>query len=661
MKASRYIAGAAIVLLCLGSAAGAKDGFDTIVETKYGTVEGRVIEDFETVVWKGIPYAAPPVGAARWKAPGDPQPWSGVRDAGDYGNRCYQRRRGEEDCLYLNVWRPNRKDRTNLPVFVYIHGGSNTGGSGEGSWYTVAHHYDAVVVTLNYRLGAMGWFYHPALRTGDPIDDSGNLGTLDQIKALQWVQQNIARFGGDPKNVTLAGASAGAQNVSYLMHTALAKDLFHKALLESNFPGIRPVSAATKSSKQVLYNLLVADGVAADSAAAKTHVETGMSDQDIVDYFHGKTAKEITDVYSNAYWGGINWGDFYRDDIVAGSNFTPPPVVQASEDRPEFVYCIGDGHVLPDDLSFADFSKGHVFPKPAVIGTTKNENNFWNADWPFNFQQGKSLDTLITEAVTNSNPAYGYLAEFYSKFGSTNDEFMENYLFGTELIDEVDTYLGAQLSARNLARARRSFRDDDDDDDDSGARRWSKVPIYVYRFDWGSDPEKDYRIPFEDAWVFYKGAVHVAEADFFYQRFFGLADGGSVTRYQYSDENLAGRKALSLATKAYLRAFIHHPKGKINNKPGQPVAWLPWTAKNERFIVFDADHASADVHMNDSDITRTPEELFAAHAAHPNETVRDFIEYYIMWSWHWNWYPNASVDPFDTAPGPNSLFDPANP
>lgn len=105
----------------------------------------------------------------------------------------------------------------------------------------------------------------------------------------------------------------------------------------------------------------MADGTAADTEVAKSYVEANMTDASIHDYLYGKTAAEIRDSYRNAYWGGINWGDFFRDDIVAGTDFIPPPVVQASADRPEFVYAIGDGYVLPDDIDFADFSKGHVF------------------------------------------------------------------------------------------------------------------------------------------------------------------------------------------------------------------------------------------------------------------------------------------------------------
>lgn len=290
------------------ASAGNSHSIGTVVETRSGMVEGVVIEDFDVISWKGIPYAKAPTGDLRWKAPQDPESWDGVRDASEYGSRCHQGSGGSEDCLYLNIWRPRNPEQSHgwrhhrhnklLPVLFYIHGGSNTGGSGQGHWYTVADSYNAIVVSINYRVGAMGWFSHPALKTGDRLDDSGNFGLLDQVKALKWVQKNIRRFGGNPNNVTIAGASAGAQNVSYLMHTRLAKNLFHKAIMESNYPGIRPLSAATKSSKQVLYNLLVGDGMATDSAAAKA-IADAMSDADIRDYFYGKSAADIRDSYYN--------------------------------------------------------------------------------------------------------------------------------------------------------------------------------------------------------------------------------------------------------------------------------------------------------------------------------------------------------------------------
>ncbi|MCP4873866.1 MAG: carboxylesterase family protein [Gammaproteobacteria bacterium] len=660
MKKHSYLSVSAILLLVYSifSFAGDRPSTDTVVPTRSGLVQGTLVEEFDVIAYKGIPYARPPTGDLRWKAPQDPESWEGIRDASEFGSRCHQGRGGSEDCLYLNVWQPQSQyqghdddddderdddDHRLLPVFFYIHGGSNTGGSGDGSWYTVAKNYNALVVSINYRVGVMGWFSHPSLKTDNRIDDSGNYGLLDQVKALQWVKRNIRRFGGDPRNVTIAGASAGAQNVSYLMHTPLAKNLFHKAIMESNYPGIRPVAAATKSSKQALYNLLVGDGLAVDTPAAKTLAD-GMSNDEIRDYLYGKTAAEIRDVYWNGYWGSINWGDFYRDDIVSGNAWVPPPMVQKSANRPEFVYTIGDGYVLPDNISFADFSNGNGFPKPTVIGTTKNENNAWNAYWPYNFEQGKSLETLVDEAINDGGPSW--LLDFLATMGDSPAEFMANYKFGTELIDELNNYLGAQNLARNLSQAK------------------PRIPVYVYRFDWGSDANKEYKIPFEDAWKFYVGAPHVAEADFFWQRFEGLADGGTVENgYQYTADNFDGRLKLSHAARAYLNEFIHNRSGKIRHSKEQPVKWKRWKKNRERMIVFDADYDTLDVHMDSDDINRTPQELYEAHLAHPNENVRDFIEYYVMWSWHYNWYPNRSnqADPFDTSPGPNAVFDPLDP
>ncbi len=634
------------LLLILPSAVSAKadaKGFEARVPTEQGAVEGFVLKDYGVVGWLGIPYAQPPLGNLRWKSPKDPAARKLLLRAKSHGHPCSQRDpKSSEDCLYLNIWRPHTKEK-NLPVFVYIHGGSNIDGSGEGSWYNVARHFNVVVVTINYRLGPMGWFLHPALLTGDPKDDSGDFGTLDQIKALEWVQKNIENFGGDKTNVTLAGASAGAQNVSYLMHSGLAKDLFQKAIIESNYPGIRPVSAAYKSSKQVLYNLLVADKIAADTKAARSHADR-MTKQEIRDYLYRKSPAEIANAYSSPDLGPINWGDLFRDDIRRGTDHLPPPLVQNTDNRPEFVYAIGDGYVLPKDYPIADFSKGHVFPRPLIVGTTKNENNTWNSTWPFNFQEGKSLTALVEEAVKETNPNYQHMQKFFDIVGEHDSEtFKRNYKFGTELLDELDTYLGSQLPARHLAV------------------NTKKTPVYVYRFDWESDPAKDYKIPFQDAWIFYNGSLHTSESDFFYQTFFGLPTDKTETEYKYTTENLAGRKALSLAIRPYLYEFLHNRAGRIEKNNDQPVEWKPWTAQAEQFIVFDADYAKPDIHMTASGIARTPEQLYALHEANSNQAVRDWIDYYVLWSWQWNWYRESKSGHFETAPGPNSLFDPATP
>ena len=166
----------ALALLAFLSAACAQTpaAFPTQVPTAQGPVRGQLAADSQTLSWLGIPYAQPPVGPLRWKAPHPAPARTAPLDAAAYGSPCYQLgTKSSEDCLYLNICRPNSPAKR-LPVLVYIHGGNNIYGSGEGSWQAAALHLNTVVVTFNYRLGPFGWFLHPALRTGDPSDDSGN-------------------------------------------------------------------------------------------------------------------------------------------------------------------------------------------------------------------------------------------------------------------------------------------------------------------------------------------------------------------------------------------------------------------------------------------------------------------------------------------------------
>ncbi len=212
----------------------------TAVVTEAGEVAGAA--SGEVVSFKGIPYAAPPVGPLRWKAPEPAPRWAGVRQATSYGNACPQPDRKEawaqvgqrsEDCLFLNVWRPAKPGK--YPVMVFLHGGGFVSGAAGVPLYegTGLAARGAVVVTLNYRLGRLGYFAHPALTREDPDGRLGNYGVMDQIAALQWVQRNIAAFGGDPGNVTLFGESAGAGAVQILMGSPEAKGLFHKAASQS--------------------------------------------------------------------------------------------------------------------------------------------------------------------------------------------------------------------------------------------------------------------------------------------------------------------------------------------------------------------------------------------------------------------------------------------
>lgn len=208
----------------------------TDISTAAGPILGHP-DELDTIAWLGIPYAAPPVGDLRWKAPRPPEPWHRPLVCDRYALPPWQYGvDSSEDCLYLNVWRPN-SPATDLPVYVWLPGGGNRVqmpalSDTPGDW--LAHHSNVVVVTVAYRLGDLGWFAHPALREGtDPLDDSGNFGTTDIIAALSWIQANIEAFGGNPDNVTVTGESAGAYNTLTLIASPAAKGLFHQAIAHS--------------------------------------------------------------------------------------------------------------------------------------------------------------------------------------------------------------------------------------------------------------------------------------------------------------------------------------------------------------------------------------------------------------------------------------------
>jgi para-nitrobenzyl esterase len=228
-----------LVLLFAGSADAALGQTNVVVSG--GSVSGVDADD--VTIFKGIPYAAPPVGALRWRAPQPVVNWSGVRDAKGFGHDCMQvpvagdpaiiTTTPAEDCLTLNVWRPDG-DARGLPVMVWIHGGGFVNGGSSAHIYDGTHlaQRGMVVVSLNYRLGRLGFFAHPALLAAQP-GEAGNFGLLDQIAALGWVQRNIAAFGGDPSKVTLVGESAGGASVLSLVASPAAVGLFRGAMILS--------------------------------------------------------------------------------------------------------------------------------------------------------------------------------------------------------------------------------------------------------------------------------------------------------------------------------------------------------------------------------------------------------------------------------------------
>ena len=221
-----------------------------VITVKSGKVKGVTSADNAVTVFKGIPYAQPPVGELRWKAPQPPKPWKGVRDASKSCNSCVQKLvyshlpggpwteefmvqdSVSEDCLYLNIWSPAVKATDRLPVMVYIHGGAFNEGSGSIAVYDGAElaRQGIIVVTINYRLGVLGFLAHPELTAESPYRASGNYGILDCIAAVKWVKENIAAFGGDPAKITVAGQSAGARAVHVLTVSPLAKGVFAGAV-----------------------------------------------------------------------------------------------------------------------------------------------------------------------------------------------------------------------------------------------------------------------------------------------------------------------------------------------------------------------------------------------------------------------------------------------
>lgn len=243
-----------------------------IRKTSAGLVEGRLAEDAATLGWLGVPYAAPPVGALRWRAPQKSAPWEGVREAKVFSSPslqiCDNLVIGSEDCLYLNIYRPST-DAEALPVLFFIHGGNNQTDSGEMlDGDVMAKSLDAVIVTINLRLNSLGWLNLPALKTGDAYEDSGNFGLLDILAALDWVHENIAVFGGDEANITACGYSSGARDLLCMLISPAFEGRFARALsFSGGFTTTEPAVGSHVAARAIAA-LAVEDGRAADLDSA---------------------------------------------------------------------------------------------------------------------------------------------------------------------------------------------------------------------------------------------------------------------------------------------------------------------------------------------------------------------------------------------------------
>jgi para-nitrobenzyl esterase len=341
----------ALRFISLGAAAlaglvGAHRAAPPRVTIDIGTLEG--LDTAGVMVFRGIPYAAPPVGELRWKPPQPAQGWRGVRAATQLGRNCIQHQPYpdinpfaagvSEDCLYLNVWTnslPLLASRAPRPVLVWIHGGGFFAGFGGEERHNGARlaQKGAVVVTLNYRLGAFGFLAHPALAAESPHHAAGNYGLLDQIAALQWVKRNIARFGGDPSRVTIFGESAGGMSVGSLIASPLAKGLFQRAILESGTGigvGITPRDTASALALRFAESV----GVLGDGANAARRLR-----------------------------------GLHPDTLLAASLSGGQP------GSPKF-FPVVDGWVLPHPVDSA-LALGAVNVVPVIAGSNRDEGDEW--------------------------------------------------------------------------------------------------------------------------------------------------------------------------------------------------------------------------------------------------------------------------------------------
>ena len=301
------------------------------------------VEPKGNYAWLGVPYAAKP---ERWRAPRPPAPWSGRRDATQYAAICAQLAgplgasktnalvAGSEDCLTLSIFAPalsaTDARAAKRPVMFWIHGGGNT--IGTGNVYRIAHNlalkHGAVMVNVNYRLGVLGWFHHPALQRDalSPEDRSGNYGTLDLIQALTWVRDNIEAFGGDPGNVTVFGESAGGFNTFSLLASPLARGLFHRAAIQSGSAASVELSAATNyvddaepghkgSSSEVLVAQLLLDGTVKTRDEAKQAI-AAMSAEQLEKYLRSRTPEQLIGPFKSGSFGMYSAPALLRDGYV---------------------------------------------------------------------------------------------------------------------------------------------------------------------------------------------------------------------------------------------------------------------------------------------------------------------------------------------------------
>lgn len=477
-----------------------------------GSIHGRA-DAHDTHAFLGVPFAQPPLGPLRWRAPERPAPWSGSRAATGFGPMCAQvgnffaepdpgtfgQPVGSEDCLYVNVWRPN-SGADNLPVFFWIHGGSNFKGTARDPMYNgaaLARKANMVVVTVQHRLGMLGWLKHPALATGDPKGDSGNFATLDLVRALDWVQGNIRAFGGNPGLVTVAGQSAGCINTWGLLQSPLAAGKFHRAMCMSGLPNGYPSVVGHLAADALIDKLLVDTGRASTplQAAAQRAL---MSAEQIRALLHGASAAQIM-------------------------KFTPAPVVPGH---------FTDGTVIRAG-GLLDLVAGRYNKMPLMIGTTRDEGSYF----VYSFGMGKPSAQEYWRLANDAPPGTVSFDDLIKP------EFQPIYTQTHEVLSYAfDNVLDNAIRLLRLQQGH----------------------IYRYNFNWDDVPQ-----PWKDSF----GAFHGIDVAMLFGNF--VATEPHFMRFAWTEQNAASRQTLSDRFIRHVATFAR--TGQPSQWFDGQTHWNDWT------------------------------------------------------------------------------------
>jgi para-nitrobenzyl esterase len=372
-----------LLLITIPDGIFASDNKTNVIQLHSGPISGQIEDGVRNYL--GIPYAAPPVGELRWEPSQEVASWTQVRSSMAFGPSCPQPKQSEtgnfsEDCLYLNVWTTAKNTDERLPVMVWIHGGAFNFGSASQPEYNGKNlaKKAVVVVTLNYRLGPLGFFVHPLLSKESAHGTSGNYGLLDQVAALKWVQKNIAAFGGNPDRITIFGQSAGSRSVSLLMISPLTTGLFHRAIAESG----GPIIGSEYLNPAFNGNMANGSKMGQDLTSKLGCDKAG----EILAALRAKSAREIVEA-----------ADCKTSLFDDGLFFAP----------------VFDGQVLPNNPLKA-YAGGQQHDVPIIVGSTLNEGNLYLAD-ETNLSVEKYKSFLKARFADNSGKAFGMFPAYQAK------------------------------------------------------------------------------------------------------------------------------------------------------------------------------------------------------------------------------------------------------